>query len=197
MSLLLDARKKSLQATQPGTGTGTETATPQAADQTRSTRQKLFTAKSLFPIPGGALPNRNLLYALGGTILLLVGGMIYLWYLDSTSHTTPPRPISAPPAPPAHQTPPTAATEPAIPHEPTAAGNGPTPAAPPPEQNGSLPLHRQRALPPPSRNRASAPRRARSPSASSRRKSSRSMHCSATPISPMAMAGWTKPGGCT
>jgi tetratricopeptide (TPR) repeat protein len=131
MSLLLDARKKSLQAqaAQPETVAGPDAAAPpQAADQARNTGHKLFAAKSLLHIPGSALPNRNLLYALGGTILLLAAGMAYLWYADSASDTTPLRPISAPPTSPVRQAPPIATTEPVIQHAPTAAGNTPIPA---------------------------------------------------------------------
>ncbi len=115
MSLLLDARKKSLQAAQPETAAGTETAAQQATEQARNAGHNLFNVKSLLPIPGSMLPNRNLLYALVGTILLLAGGMVYLWYLNSTSNTTPLHPVSALPAPPARQAPPVAATGPAIP----------------------------------------------------------------------------------
>lgn len=129
MSLLLDARRKSkqAQAAQPEAGTGPDMTTPQAADQARNAGHNLFAAKFL-RIPGGALPNRNLLYALGGTILLIAGGMAYLWYLDSASNTTPLRPISAPPTSQVRQAPPIATTEPVIQHAPTAAGNAPAPA---------------------------------------------------------------------
>jgi len=105
MSLLLDARKKSLQAqsAQPETGTGPDTAAPQTGDQARSAGHNLFAAKSLLPIAGLTLPNRNLLYALGGTVLLLAAGAAYLWHAGSASNTTPLHPISAPPAPPVGQ----------------------------------------------------------------------------------------------
>lgn len=116
MSLLLDARKKSLQAqsAQPETGAGPDTAAPQTGDQARSAGHNLFAAKSLLPIAAGTLPNRNLLYALGGTILLLAAGAAYLWHADSASNTTPLRPISAPPVPPVGQIQPAAATNPLI-----------------------------------------------------------------------------------
>lgn len=127
MSLLLDARRKSkqAQAAQPEAGTGPDMDAPQDADQARNTGQNLFNAKSLPPITGRTLPNRNLLYALGGTILLLAGSMAYLWYLDSASNTTPLHPAGAPPA---RQTPPVTATESIIQYAPTAAGNAPAPA---------------------------------------------------------------------
>jgi len=116
MSLLLDARKKSLQAqsAQPETGTGPDTAAPQTGDQARSAGHNLFAAKSLLPIAGLTLPNRNLLYALGGTVLLLAAGAAYLWHAGSASNTTPLHPISAPPAPPVGQIQPAAATNPVI-----------------------------------------------------------------------------------
>ncbi|MBI2285974.1 MAG: tetratricopeptide repeat protein [Nitrosomonadales bacterium] len=122
MSLLLNARRKSQQAAQPEAGTGPDTAAPQNADQARNAGQNLFKAKSLLHIPGSRLPNRKLLYALGGTILLLAGGLAYLWYLDSASGTMPLRPISAPPP---RQAPPAAAIEPAMQNAPAAAAGKP------------------------------------------------------------------------
>lgn len=74
-------------------------AASQAAQPARSIGQNLFNAKSPLPPPARALPNRNLLLALGGTILLLGIGGGWLWYLDSTAgSTTPLRPAVPPPA---------------------------------------------------------------------------------------------------
>lgn len=109
MSLLLDARKKS-QPAQPGRGEpyssldisleeamGTAPTTPgsqaDAADNERARGSNLFQAKT--PPHNGI--NRNLLFALGGTILFLSAGAAYWWYLDSAGNTTPPYPIKAPP----------------------------------------------------------------------------------------------------
>lgn len=127
MSLLLDARKKSQQAqSAQGEGRASQTSglsmekhpnpvapesDTQPIENARSAGQNLFAAKSLSSLTGRALPNRNLLFALGGTILLLAIGAGYFWYLDSASNTTPLRPASAPPAPPLPQVQPAAAIE--------------------------------------------------------------------------------------
>ena len=121
MSLLLDARKKSQQAQPSQQGdpasrtseSGPQNQSPETVQQARSDGQNLFAAKSLLPF-GGTLPNRNLLYALGGTVLLLAAGMVYLWYASSASSTTPLR-SATPPAPPVRQMPPVAGVKPAIP----------------------------------------------------------------------------------
>lgn len=98
MSLLLEARRKSRQAQSalPDGATDSGQFDPgaadnatQFADQARSAGHKLFAAKSPFPVTGHTLPNRNLLYALGATLLLLAVGMAYFWYLNSASDTTP------------------------------------------------------------------------------------------------------------
>ncbi len=116
MSLLLDARKKSQQAQstldEDRTITSLELSLEehpnqaarepdpqQPVEHARSAGQNLFAAKSPPSPAGRALPNRNLLFALGGTILLLATGAGYFWYLDSASNTAPLRPVSAPPAP--------------------------------------------------------------------------------------------------
>jgi len=122
MSLLLDARKKSLQAqsaqqddpASQASESGQQDRPPETGDQARSAGHNLFAAKSLLPIAASTLPNRNLLYALGGTVLLLAAGAAYLWHADSASNTTPLHPISAPPAPPVGQIQPAAATNPLI-----------------------------------------------------------------------------------
>jgi len=119
MSLLLDARKKLQQAQAASQEDGPHASDPASghlpeeagANQTgaRGAGQNLFAAK--FPPGPGLLPNRNLLYALGGTLLLLAGGMIYLWQLDSANSTTPL--ASSPPVPPPRVTP-AAAPEPVV-----------------------------------------------------------------------------------
>ncbi|MDD5383935.1 MAG: tetratricopeptide repeat protein [Gallionella sp.] len=122
MSLLLDARKKSQQAqSAQDEGRASQTSmlnleehpnpvAPESdtrpIENARSAGQNLFAAKSPLFSVGRTLPNRNLLLALGGTILLLAIGAGYFWYLDSASNTKPLHPISAPPvAPPAQAQP--------------------------------------------------------------------------------------------
>ena len=108
MSLLLDARKKSQQAlsakggdsvlsgTEPGQGTYQDS---HPLDDPRSAGKNLFNAK----YPASPLArtgvNRNLLIALGGTVLLLTAGAGYVWYVVSASDTPPPPIISAAVAP--------------------------------------------------------------------------------------------------
>lgn len=117
MSLLVDARKKSQQASGHATspdelrledhsyvaGEPSDVAdhTRSVENAARSAGQNLFNAKSPSSPAGRTMPNRNLLFALGGTILLLAIGGGYLWYLDSASDTALLRPMTAPPAPPA------------------------------------------------------------------------------------------------
>ena len=114
MSLLLDARKKSQQAQfaqdesrasqnfkinldgYPNTDTPEPDARPTA--NARSAGQNLFAAKLAMPPVTHLGIKRNLLFALGGTILLLGVGVAYLWYIDSASSTTPLRPDSASPS---------------------------------------------------------------------------------------------------
>jgi len=106
MSLLLDARKKSQQAQSAQQGdpasrtseSGLPDHLPGTRDQARSTGQNLFAAKSLPQFAGYTLPNRNFLYALGGTILLFSADAVYSWSLDSASNATPLRPVGAQPA---------------------------------------------------------------------------------------------------
>jgi tetratricopeptide (TPR) repeat protein len=73
-------------------------------DIARNTGKNLFKAKSPAASRsrmGGI--NRNLLLALGGTVLLLAAGAGYLWYIDSTGSSPPLRPrapsVAAPVAP--------------------------------------------------------------------------------------------------
>lgn len=130
MNLLLDARKKLQQAQSAQGGDGdrsrielsleehpnTEPTKPGSPpvgtppnDRGRSAGKNLFSAKSSDATParvGGI--NRNLLLALGGTVLLLAAGAGYWWYIDSTSDTRPLHPISTPPQPLLAQTTPTA-----------------------------------------------------------------------------------------
>jgi len=114
MSLLLDARKKSQQArsAQGADGghsghelsleehpnMGPAKSDPQAYaessdDIARKTGKNLFQAKSPAASRtrmGGI--NRNLLFALGGTVFLLAAGAGYLWYIDSAGSNPPLRP---------------------------------------------------------------------------------------------------------
>ena len=128
MSLLLDARRK-LQQAQSAQGEGRTSQTPDLSleehpnpkapepdtrpiENARGAGQNLFAAKSPVPASGRALPNRNLLFARGGTLLLLVISAGYFWHLDSSGNTAPPRQFAAPLA---HAAPPLAVTEPAAP----------------------------------------------------------------------------------
>jgi tetratricopeptide (TPR) repeat protein len=116
MSLLLDARKKLQQARSsqgadvgnsghelsleeyPNTGSAksdSRTIAESPDDIARNTGKNLFQAKSPAASrsrTGGI--NRNLLFALGGTVFLLAAGAGYLWYVDSAASTPPPRPRS-------------------------------------------------------------------------------------------------------
>jgi len=115
MSLLLDARKKSQQAHSAQAGDGSHSglelsleALPSSAsspavasstDHARSAGQNLFSAKSHTSPLARASINRNLLIALGGTVLLLTAGAGYVWYIISPGNNTqPPHPISTPAA---------------------------------------------------------------------------------------------------
>jgi len=143
MSLLLDARKKVQQARSalagdgghsgrelsleehPDTGSA-KPALPGAAspdapspdNRARSAGKNLFGAKSpdVLPARTGGI-NRNLLLALGGTVILLAAGAGYVWYIASANSTQPlsrPRaPAAAVPAPAAAITQNTDATTPA------------------------------------------------------------------------------------
>lgn len=108
MSLLLDARKKSQQAQAvKGSASGLElslepshdsTAPNEAApnagttdDQARLAGQNLFNAKSGSAARPGF--NRNLLFALVGTVILLAAGAGYVWYAISFPGKIQPRPI--------------------------------------------------------------------------------------------------------
>lgn len=163
MSLLLDARKK-LQQAQSAQGEDRASRIPelsleehpnQAAmesdtrpiENARSAGHNLFAAKSLLPIAVSTLPNRNLLYALGGTILLLAAGAAYLWHADSASNTTPLHPIGTPPA---HQIQPAAVTKPAIQNIPITKVSKPSTA-------GNLAKTQQAAAMPQPRNDAPTP----------------------------------------
>ena len=115
MSLLLDARKKSQQAqsAQGGDGSGLELsletlpdtapsaasspAAASSADNARIAGQNLFSAKSRSSPLARASMNRNLLIALGGTVLLLSAGAGYVWYtLSATQPFHPATPIAKP-----------------------------------------------------------------------------------------------------
>ncbi len=113
MSLLLDARKKLQQAQSAQSGEGSHSrselslealpnSAPAAAitassDNARIAGQNLFSAKSPKSSLARAGINRNLLIALGGTVILLTAGAGYVWYVISPSNIQPLRPISAPP----------------------------------------------------------------------------------------------------
>ena len=115
MSLLVDARKKSQQVQSAPDEGRVELSLEEHPDQmapeasmrstenARSAGQNLFAAKSPSSPAGRTLPNRNLLLALGGTVLLLAIGAGYFWYLDSASDTVPLRPFATPPAAPITQ----------------------------------------------------------------------------------------------
>src|SRR5450631_124336 len=106
MSLLLDARKKSQQAQSAQAGNGSQPASPAAPtpdaplpdNRARTTGQNLFNAKSRASPFARAGINRNLLIALGGTVLLLAAGASYVWYIISPGSTQPPRPFVSMPA---------------------------------------------------------------------------------------------------
>jgi Flp pilus assembly protein TadD len=104
MSLLLDARKKS-QAALGGNGAETQPPTdatlqnaPPYSDKTRVAGHNLFNAKSFAVPPALAGINRNLLIALGGTVLLLSAGGGYVWYITSAGSNQALRPVARPPA---------------------------------------------------------------------------------------------------
>jgi tetratricopeptide (TPR) repeat protein len=119
MSLLLDARKKSQQAQSTQTGNSShsglelslephsdsasqnasqtaQSSVATSTDRARIAGQTMFNAKSLAPSFSRVGINRNLLIALGGTILLLTAGAGYVWYSISASNNRPLRPISMP-----------------------------------------------------------------------------------------------------
>ncbi|HEX5363518.1 MAG TPA: tetratricopeptide repeat protein [Gallionella sp.] len=83
MSLLLDARKKSLRAQHAQAAERASDAIEAAAPTARDAGRNLFAAKTASA--GFALPSRGLMIALAATILLLAAGLGYLWRLDSQS----------------------------------------------------------------------------------------------------------------
>jgi hypothetical protein len=112
MSLLLDARKKSQQAgsqsgeataglelsLEPHPGSASQPAASTAAStpdsRARATGQNLFDAKSRTASSTFAGANRNLLIALGITVLLLAAGAGYVWYAISPAKVQ--RPVFKP-----------------------------------------------------------------------------------------------------
>jgi tetratricopeptide (TPR) repeat protein len=124
MSLLLDARKKSQQAqsatdmepqserelsleplsasTARSSVASSPTADPYIDNQARRAGKNLFKAKSPAPSYARASINRNLLIALGVTILFFVAGAGYVWYAISPSN---PQPVRAMPIPAPHPEP--------------------------------------------------------------------------------------------
>jgi Flp pilus assembly protein TadD len=112
MSLLLDARKKSQQAQsiQNGSHSGLELSlepenpAPSAAaaassGHARNAGQNLFNAKSHASPFARAGINRNLLIALGGTVILLAAGAGYVWYAIQPPHPVAAVPLAKPPLP--------------------------------------------------------------------------------------------------
>lgn len=113
MSLLLDARKKTQQAHSHATSAdelrmedhrseaskelSNTDGTRSGEDAARSAGQNLFSAKSPPPSPERSPLNQKFLLVLGGTILLVAVAVGYLWYLDSSSTTTPLHPVAASP----------------------------------------------------------------------------------------------------
>ncbi|HEY0665572.1 MAG TPA: tetratricopeptide repeat protein [Gallionella sp.] len=133
MSLLLDARKKSQQAQGasglelslediPASSLHPQQPTPpvQPVEHARRAGQNLFNAKTHSPALARASVNRNLLIALGGSLLLFAAGAGYVWYEITPHNTRPARPA-----------PPPAVAQPAM-AQPSA------PAAPQPPATGSV-----------------------------------------------------------
>lgn len=164
MSLLLDARKKSQQAQSVPVGSGIELSLedhpgarphdPQPAqniEHARSTGQNLFNAKTPSPSFARASINRNLLFALGGTVLLLGVGAAYVWYEITPRNARPVRPAQTTPGTPITQPAP-AALQPEI-----------VAAVAPATEPATSPQSRPAARPPRARqhspNRAPAPLR--------------------------------------
>lgn len=112
MSLLLDARKKSLQAQSAQQGAGSASGTeplpehdaPTSGEAARSAGQNLFAAKSPFPDDGSAQLGPKLLLALGSAALLIAGAA-YLWYGSTAKRAASPMPaVAIAPPPPAAET---------------------------------------------------------------------------------------------
>jgi Flp pilus assembly protein TadD len=120
MNLLLDARKKSQQAQSAqdrgGSYSGRElslephpdsvskpvspaASSPDASapdSKSRLAGKNLFNAKARTPSSARDGINRNLLIALGGTVLFLMAGAGYVWYIISPSNNPLPRPVNMP-----------------------------------------------------------------------------------------------------
>ncbi|MDH4235545.1 MAG: tetratricopeptide repeat protein [Gallionella sp.] len=140
MSLLLDARKKAQQAlSAQGSHNGLElsleefpdTSSPadtQPMAHARSAGQNLFDAKTHTPSHARAGINRNLLIALGGTIILLAAGAGYVWYAISVD--TQPMRTSHPQSTPIAQPAPANTAPPPVNRVGEAAHDKVTPAAP-------------------------------------------------------------------
>lgn len=104
MSLLLEARKKAQSAEANHAAAVDElhaenqpaTATDEIRQSAREAGQNLFSAKS----PSVEHTSRVLLYALGGTILLLAVGAGYWWSLDSAGGLSPQHPVAVTPTQP-------------------------------------------------------------------------------------------------
>lgn len=166
MSLLLDARKKSQQALSASVGSGIELSLEdhpgqvsrshdsqpeqnphpaQRIEHSRGTGQNLFNAKNPAPAFARASINRNLLFVLGGTVLLLGIGAAYVWYEITPKNTRPVRPAQTQNTPSA----PIAQPEPVA-----AIASAKTESAPPPQ---SRPAARTPKAKPSSPNRVPTP----------------------------------------
>jgi tetratricopeptide (TPR) repeat protein len=111
MSLLLDARKKSqesgestpkLELSLEATPSKPSPLNSSAKESARSASQNLFLAKTA--APSGGHVNRNLLYALLGSIVLFALGAVYVWYEINSMSRPAARPVAqmaaiTPPAP--------------------------------------------------------------------------------------------------
>ena len=152
MSLLLDARKKSQQAQSASGGdknlSGIEGhQDSQPFENPRSAGQNLFNAK--YPAARAGI-NRNLLFALGGTVLFLSAGAGYVWYATQPIHpvvtAAPPKPA---PATPQNNSAPTIASAQLVPPQgvlPSPSGTARTPRTSRPAAKATLPHARKNNL---------------------------------------------------
>lgn len=132
----------------PSTGATT------SADSARIAGQTLFNAKSSAASPSFAGINRNLLFALGGTVILLAAGAGYVWYIISDSNNQPEYPVARTPAAmpvaqPAHavaETPPKEISVPEVVASKPASARRPVRAARPAAR---MPSQQERSIAPP------------------------------------------------
>lgn len=99
MSLLLEARKKSRQAqsAQRGDPVARVSEHAETGGRARNAGHNLFAVTSSPQIVGHTPHRRDLLYALGGTVLLFAAGAVHFRYSDSAGNTAPLHPAA--PAP--------------------------------------------------------------------------------------------------